>query len=83
MVTLKFSNGLFLTCEHITNLQRPFNTGISVRVTHQVSRKVYQRRSVKASKDKFQLNLLLREILKHALIIAARKTPLRSRRRYT
>ena len=28
---------LFLTCKHISNLQRPFNTRISIRVIHQAS----------------------------------------------
>ena len=30
---------LLLTCEHISKLERPFNTRISIRVTHQASRK--------------------------------------------
>ena len=29
----------FLTCERISNLRRPFNTRISICVTHQASRK--------------------------------------------
>ena len=32
---------LFLTCERISKLQKPFNTRISIRVTHQASRKAF------------------------------------------
>ena len=49
----RFNKQAILTCEHISKLQKPFNTRISICVTHQASQRLYKRRSVKASENKF------------------------------
>ena len=50
-----FTRNLSLTCKHTTNPRRPFNTRISIRVTHQASREDLPsgKLFLKASANKF------------------------------